>query len=212
MVHRDGRAQLSLRRFTFGDYPPGHENYDAGLDHVPCPAMPARDDGYRQGHDVSRLLHDVPLRMSDRDPTVIDSNDVEELGVVDWPNVCEHCGEQMPVGSISQVNQEPYVVDDNGGRWTERNMPAGAMFFHDWYAHFGVGPDGRALVVVLPPADGVIDSRVHWWHIDGPARSEGTPKPNAWTRTGEAPNITARPSILTGSYHGFLTDGALVEC
>jgi len=72
---------------------------------------------------------------------------------------------------------------------------------------YKVGPDGKALVVVLPDN--------HWWWIDSIPGNGGK-----WERTGIPPNVTARPSILTHkgeggkeqSYHGFLTDGVLESC
>jgi hypothetical protein len=63
------------------------------------------------------------------------------------------------------------------------------------------GPDGRTLIVRLP------DRRD--WIIDGPS-SNG----NGWTRTGlpEDGTLDVNPSILTPEYHGFLRNGALVNC
>lgn len=54
------------------------------------------------------------------------------------------------------------------------------------------------------------DERAIWqnnWLVDAPSK-QGSP----WTREGKPPKVTARPSILTSRYHGFLTDGFLVEC
>lgn len=61
------------------------------------------------------------------------------------------------------------------------------------------GPDGLCLSVCLP--DGT-----HWM-IDGPSSSDGP----GWERSGTPPLITARPSILTRQYHGWLTDGVLSD-
>jgi hypothetical protein len=57
-------------------------------------------------------------------------------------------------------------------------------------------------MVALPP-DGGDDL----WMVDGTA-SNGP----GWTREGKPPKVTARPSILTPRYHGWLTDGFLVRC
>jgi hypothetical protein len=87
--------------------------------------------------------------------------------------------------------------------------PPGAMFYYEdimpeadmtHFSNPAGGPDGKHLIVVLP--DG------HWWHIDSIAQNASKP----WDRSGVPPNVTARPSILTDTYHGFLTDGVLVEC
>jgi hypothetical protein len=64
------------------------------------------------------------------------------------------------------------------------------------------GPDGIALAVILPPG-----GHTETWHPDTGAK-DGPP----WTRTGTIPRVTCTPSILTNKYHGFLTDGFLVEC
>lgn len=123
-----------------------------------------------------------------------------------WPTACEHCGAAFAEGDAWQVfHEQVYVRADGGaGEHFLRSLPPGAMYDATWLAHQR-GPDGRSLMLKLP------DGRL--WHIDGPS-SNG----NGWTRTGDAPRITARPSILTHredgseSYHGWLTDGVLVPC
>lgn len=74
---------------------------------------------------------------------------------------------------------------------------AGAMWDAWW--HWRKGPDGHAWTVMLPDGSD--------WCIDGPS-SNG----DGWRRSGEAPNLTARPSILTPAYHGWLTNGELTSC
>ena len=85
-------------------------------------------------------------------------------------------------------------------------LPPGAMFDPD-VIYGGEtkyhGPDGKGLVVILPSGEN--------WHIDSPA-SNGAPNVAGWKRTGVPPTVTARPSIQTSLYHGFLTDGVLTEC
>lgn len=58
-------------------------------------------------------------------------------------------------------------------------------------------PDGRVIMVKTPGGDWLIDQ----------ISSQGS----FWTRTGEPPNITASPSIICGSYHGWLRNGELIE-
>ncbi len=66
-------------------------------------------------------------------------------------------------------------------------------YVHDWI-------DKRApLFVCLPNGN-------HWC-VDQ-RESGGT---NGWTVTGVPPCITARPSILSVDYHGWLTDGVLSD-
>ncbi len=91
-------------------------------------------------------------------------------------------------------------------------VPPGAMWFAPWLTnlrdsiHFEALPaDVRAkghLLVKTPGGD---------WDVDSKS-ANGT----GWTRTGEPPLVTARPSIGVPwpemKYHGFLSDGFLVPC
>ena len=52
------------------------------------------------------------------------------------------------------------------------------------------------------------------WNIDLGRRinASGGRQVPAWTRTGEAPNVTVTPSINNvGRYHGWLTNGVLTD-
>ncbi len=123
-----------------------------------------------------------------------------------WPSKCDHCGAPFDAGDAWQVFHERVYVRADGqpGDCFLRALPPGAMYDATWLEHQR-GPDGRSLMLMLP------DGRI--WHVDGPS-SNGT----GWTRTGTAPRITARPSILTHrpdggeSYHGWLSDGVLTPC
>lgn len=118
-----------------------------------------------------------------------------------WPTKCDNCEYLFQPADEWQVSREVlYVRKDTGVTMTLRNCPPGAMWDADWYPD--KGPDGRALCVALPP-DGGFD----YWFIDGPSKGGGK-----WTRTGEPPNITATPSILSTRYHGWLRNGHLEEC
>lgn len=85
----------------------------------------------------------------------------------------------------------------------------GAMWYADWMTSSNPGrpgtlwhgPDGRCLVVQTPGGE---------WVIDGPSQHVRN-KP-AWLRTGAPPDVTATPSIICGKYHGWLTEGWLIEC
>ena len=69
-----------------------------------------------------------------------------------------------------------------------------------WETRLRRGPDGKFLTVLLP--DGTS------WCIDEHATND----PNGfWTREGEPPNVTARPSIQTPRYHGHLVNGILQD-
>lgn len=114
-----------------------------------------------------------------------------------WPVACA-CGYVFTESDTWQHNINRLYA---GGDWRGilREAPVGAMWDVTWMDVWPVGPDGRALFLKLP--DGMD------WGIDGPA----TNSPTGWDRTGEPPLITARPSIDSGCYHGWLTDGELSD-
>lgn len=126
-----------------------------------------------------------------------------------WPAACAHCGRAFDGADAWQVFYENVYLRADGtpGEHFLRALASGAMYDATWL-HGNAemcGPDGRSFILRLP--DGLD------WTIDGPSKGGGH-----WTRTGDAPRITARPSILTHkadggeSYHGWLTDGVLVPC
>ena len=106
---------------------------------------------------------------------------------------------------------EPLGPDPEAGAWRRADtgevfasladLPPGAMYDASWMAFACIKhADGRCLSVRLP-------DRMDWL-VDRPPDGSRV----AWTRTGEPPHVTARPSILTPKYHGFLTDGVLLPC
>lgn len=118
-----------------------------------------------------------------------------------WPATCL-CGYAFKAGDEWQCNVDRLFKGPPDGRlYTTRDMPPGAMYDATWWNV--PGPDGVTLTVVLPPNGGD-----DVWHPDSPSSNSNTP----WTRTGEIPRVTCTPSILTPRYHGFLTDGWLIEC
>lgn len=150
--------------------------------------------------------HDAKVVIADVEPFVsrFEGSGYDDVPHDDprWPVACA-CGQAFAPGDHWQHNLDRLYRDPRDGKlYTTREAPAGAMWFCDWYAKEQgyKGPDGRALVVKLP--DGTE------WLVDGPATNSKTP----WSRTGEPPMVTARPSILTHGYHGFLTNGRLEEC
>lgn len=127
-------------------------------------------------------------------------------GDLRWPSHCTKCGYEFVETDEWQFNPNVlYRRTDTGELMTSQQAPAGAMRHASWMDSFAchVDADGIFLQVKLP--DGI------WWDVDGPA-SNGAPGSTGWTRTGVVPEITARPSIATPGYHGFLTDGYLVKC
>jgi len=120
-----------------------------------------------------------------------------------WPKACP-CGYEFQNGDHWQINIHVlYSNPEMNGLIPLEQAPVGAMWDAWWY-HFK-GPDGRCLVVRTPGGDWVIDAKAQ----DG----------RGWTRTGEPPELTVKPSIGIGGdpgkgwkYHGFLTNGYLEEC
>ena len=129
----------------------------------------------------------------------------------------EHCDEtrRNEAGAVESIAHWPIYTDGKGGRFVlagrditldsgevVKSAPVGSMWNADWYKDSGLkpGPDGMWLIIKTPGGD---------WFVDGPSNNG-----NGWTREGAAPNITARPSILTANnqYHGWLTNGQLTEC
>lgn len=177
----------SLRRYTASDA-------------LRCPAHAA------WGHSASFTLLDdlAPLTRDERGFMV--NEDVFPADDPRWPSRCDACGYEFQPGDPRVVDYDEIYLTPDGvfvhtrpARQRIGNVepaPAGAMWHAPWMADAWHGPDGRALYLRLP--DG------HDWFIDGPSRSGG-----GWERTGEPPRLTARPSIASPGYHGWLTDGVL---
>lgn len=226
-VEETGDCERSLRIFTFGQYHggqpgDGYTDSDDRPSHAACPALPERPVKdkpgmtYQSGHDATVDIGTAPL-VRDAEG-FIDALDLSEYdGDPRWPATCRHCGGPFPDGAVRQVNQEPilaevHVAEGATARaWQQRGLPPGAMFDGSW--HRQKGDDGIALVVVLPPESP--DMRAHFWHVDGPASNQRELNARGWKRTGDPkanpPTVTATPSILTGDYHGFLTEGRLTD-
>lgn len=188
LVVESGRVSRSLRRWHSSDAP----------DSTTCSVS---GYGYHNAH--------TPIEPRDQEPgTYINEDHVSKFkDDPRWPTHCA-CGYAFQESDAWQIFAESiYVNKDTGEEWTMRSLPPGAMYDAWWYRGRGndddkAGPDGRNLVVCLPPGGGN-----DYWYVDGPA-SNGP----GWTRTGEAPNITASPSIQTPRYHGWLRDGQLIPC
>jgi hypothetical protein len=104
----------------------------------------------------------------------------------------------------------PIYRGPDGGEYTFKTMPIGAMFYDDDCRHADTckRPDGRCLVVKVPGRNGAGEMRGMLWPIDHPSTGGGA----GWTRTGTPPNVTASPSInYEGEYHGWLQNGVLTD-
>lgn len=182
MLEPTSRARRALRRFTFGT-------------DKPCP----RSD---YGHNASTPIEDGDVITAGDGTWRVEDNVPHDDPR--WPTVCA-CGYAFTDDDRWQVHGEQLWRAPDGKAytvvgWRDDGAPAGAMWDAPWHHDIAdwVGPDGMSLNVMLP--DGTP------WFIDGPSRTGGH-----WTRTGTPPNVTARPSILSPHYHGWLTDGVLSD-
>lgn len=149
-------------------------------------------------HDASVTI-EIRNDLLPQDTLYSEHRDADEAEREDsrWPAECG-CGYAFAPEDAWQRNiARRYVRRDTGAVFTMNAAPPGAMWDATWWPLDT--PDGRVLVVRLP--DGID------WMIDGPATNG-----RGWTRSGTPPAITARPSILTTGYHGWLTDGVLRSC
>lgn len=143
------------------------------------------------------------------------SGDLHDHSDPRWPTVCDKCKTPFSPNDSYQVFVERlYTRSDTGEITTTRDARVGAMWFADWMTGHGSTiymrerPNDPHLIVKTPAGD---------WDVDGPS-SNG----DGWTRSGEPPNVTVRPSIAIGSmsdsisephagdpayYHAFLTNG-----
>lgn len=127
-----------------------------------------------------------------------------------WPKTCDGCGYAFVDTDHWQVNiHEAWARADTGEivGWGLYELPAGAMWDAKWMPAGYHGPDGMALTVQLPDRSA--------WCVDGPTSDSTAAERRGWTRTGDPqaipPTVSATPSILTPTYHGFLTAGKLVS-
>lgn len=178
------KAQVSLRRYS---------SHKKDGTEKKCSANP----GKYSYHDAS-----VTVGVVDWDEECgLVSNDRDHSDPL-WPKHCG-CGYKFTEEDEWQHNRDVMLSRSDGGEDTTlRNAPVGAMWNAHWLPSKRTGPDGIALVVKTPGGD---------WQIDGPSWNKGKAGPG-WTRTGQIPDVTARPSILMTKYHGWLTNGMLIEC
>lgn len=190
-----GDERRWLRRFTFS-------NSQAG----PCP-------GRAGGHEARTLIGDGPItwvtpegqewagvgpRYMAGDQARPDRSDPR------WPLTCEQCGYAFQGDDEWQLfNRQLYRRADNGELVTSEDAPPGALWDAWWLPDNYRGADGIALMAKTPGGD---------WTVDGKASNSEAPR--GWTRTGDPrnpPSLSVTPSIIAGSYHGFLTAGVLSD-
>lgn len=117
-----------------------------------------------------------------------------------WPTHCS-CGYQFQDEDNWQTGlTRLYRRAETGELFNLAEAPVGAMWDACWYRNIkGFNSSHPEMLMVRTPGGD--------WAVDGPSSNGGN-----WTRSGSVPNVTAKPSIMCGGYHGFLTSGFLVEC
>lgn len=186
MVEPTGEAKTWLRRYATES---------------PCPAGSGKD------YDICQSMVEfarLPQPWDDESKHWVDLQEhAPPANDHRWPRVCNKCNRRFDESIPYQVLSRQIYRAEDGREWTQDDLPPGAMFYSPWHELFGTGPDGKALAVVLPPDHGSTRAN-DIWHIDGGSSSGG-----GWTRSGTPPIISTNPSILTPSYHGYITDGKL---
>lgn len=163
---------------------------------TPCPAA--------YYHEAHTQIGTTPLTIDAEGNWEIDAPQPDPADPR-WPTQCA-CGYAFTEGDNRLLAPSRiYTRQETGAEITLDEAEPGMVWEAPYYADVGWhGVDGRSFVMRLP-GDGE-------WAIDAVSTSGGR-----WERTGEPPNITARPSILShGSatrkgYHGFLTNGVLSD-
>lgn len=170
----------------------GLRRYSKSEQPSPCPTAPGQW-GY---HNATAILGEEPEVTDERGYTLNASRGVPPADDPRWPDRCA-CSYLFKPGDEWQKWVEAlYQRADTGERFTLREAPPGAMWNAFWMGQAGL--DGLSLCVKLPSG--------HEWWIDGPATNGP-----GWTRIGEAPRITANPSISAPGYHGWLQNGVLSD-
>lgn len=221
-----GKARITLRRYTMGDYADGRYDHQPDRNRRMCGAVEPHN-GYTPGCTASAVVFEAApeRRGADGFLTVWPSD--EFAGNPAWPDICERCGVPFTDNdSHRAVNQNAWYIAPGRGQWTIADLPAGAMYDAHWYHDRNgptawVGDDGISLMVVCPPGGAL---HAHWC-VDGPATNcdrKGEAH-RCWCRSGRprAANVNVTKdgcdtctagagSIATADWHGYLRDGRLV--
>lgn len=227
-LEETGTQRVQLRRFTFGAKP-GEE--DPESNHIVCPKGWTSTEGYRSGHAAlgpvvvaEEPAHKVTSEQGyehwasrpDWDPT--DPR---------WRTTCDQCGGPLPEQAYRQTDATPlYRRLDTGEVLTLREAPDGALWVAWWFNW--KGPDGLCVVAKCPGGsewiiDGVASNCPHRTGLRSaeydPDPASGPQHHRCWVRHGSPPGVitidknghscaAGAGSIVAGSYHGFLQNGA----
>lgn len=166
--------------------------------HVDAPGECPLEFGY---HNASVPIGRHTIARNDRGGYSVREGKGEYADDERWPTHCP-CGYAFTDDDVWQIHPERIWRADDGREFEMHDLPVGAMLRSDgWNPRAIPGPDGKVWSVALPPNGGH-----NLWCIDAPSSTGGR-----WTRTGDAPNVTVNPSILTDRYHGWLHGGVLSD-
>jgi hypothetical protein len=210
-----------LRRFTYSS---------AGYAHSKKPPVCPLDPGEYSSHNAKTRIEDAPLVRDEvgyvETPSSTDVPEklAEWVGDPRWPTHCG-CGYEFAADDQWQLFVQPeYRRADTGELTTLQDAPAGAMWDAFWMpGPWFRGPDGICLTVKTPGGE---------WSVDQRASNCGLPDDSweagghhyCWIRHNDPREVPCRltvdkagktcsaggGSIVSGSYHGFLTNGCLV--
>lgn len=196
-------VQVSLRRYT-------------GDAHGPCPLMPGK---YSWHNAISAPIGEAAPSWGTLDIGKKYLAGIPTLPVEDprWPVACG-CGFVFPPDSFTSHRQMVQDLLYTGGgqeRTTTAAARPGALWDGVWCNDIvdWTGSDGISLFCKTPDGE---------WHVDGianncagPHMTGAVPRTHfCWERVGDPRNpetLTVSPSIRSGSYHGWLRNGVLVD-
>lgn len=183
----------------------------------------------RRWHDSADVRNKCPVHSYHNSKVCVDSMegdaasrtlDAEEAEAFHdgWGNLCD-CGYAFLSTDSWQVFYETVYVNEHGRQYVLSDLPVGAMWDAEWMTRLVSKQDGICLMVQTPGGE---------WCVDSRASNCTSPKDNAhkcWVRHGDPRDpqgkvklhvdkkgvtcLAGGGSILCGSYHGFLKNGAL---
>jgi hypothetical protein len=175
-------------------------------------------NGYHTVSVVVAVKDLTGLSAEERDAVETSSKDYWPHEDPRWPKLCA-CGYEFTGEDEWQYfPHRMYSCSDGGPDCTIRDARPGALWDAEWNHDIKewCGPDGKSYMCRLPNGRD--------WMIDGRASNCTMPADKihkCWCRHGEAPMLTVNKigntcqagqgSIQSEGYHGFLTNGQLVD-
>lgn len=126
-----------------------------------------------------------------------------------WPTKCAECGRDfLDSDHWRLVHDRLFLWENEGVEITLDEAQPGAMWDARSYVSksFYPGPDGMFLYVRLPNGND--------WFIDGPSKESKDRTIHAWSRTGNVPNVSVTPGVISTNNKGLVTrhwEGKLID-